>query len=219
MISFSLFISFSLLPLLQCRIRDLKTFFSHLPLSIEVFTASSQRERILRESQQGKINILVGTHALLNEELRFKNLGLIVIDEQHRFGVAQKALLLKKASRPDVLVMSATPIPRSLALTIYGDLDISFIRELPPGRKTPQGRSAKRSPPPTPASRAYPSFSTKRRGGAPRLVLRSFGQPPRGLLLRSNDPQLNDIQHLAVACAAVIAAHRSPAPIHSSRCP
>ena len=84
---------------------------------------------------QAEINIIVGTHALIQEGVIFKNLGLVVIDEQHRFGVMQRALLRKKAVNPDVLVMTATPIPRTLALTLYGDLDYSVIDELPPDRK------------------------------------------------------------------------------------
>ncbi len=117
---------------------NLKAFLSHLPIRVEILTSSSRHHSILARSRSGKIDILVGTHALLNEKLQFKHLGLVVIDEQHRFGVAQKVLLFRKAQRPDILIMSATPIPRSLALTIYGDLDISLIKELPPGRKIPQ---------------------------------------------------------------------------------
>ncbi|MGQ9525896.1 MAG: ATP-dependent DNA helicase RecG, partial [Armatimonadota bacterium] len=79
--------------------------------------------------------VVVGTHALLEEAVRFARLGLVVIDEQHRFGVVQRALLRAKGTNPDVLVMTATPIPRTLALTVYGDLDVSIIDELPPGRR------------------------------------------------------------------------------------
>ena len=77
---------------------------------------------------------MVGTHALVQGDVAFQQLGLVVIDEQHRFGVLQRATLRAKGLHPDVLVMTATPIPRTLALTIYGDLDSSVIRDLPPGR-------------------------------------------------------------------------------------
>jgi len=95
----------------------------------------SDKESIYTEIASGKARIIIGTHALIQEALGFKNLGLAVIDEQHRFGVTQRASLRQKGHNPHVLVMSATPIPRTLALTIYGDLDISTIDELPPGRR------------------------------------------------------------------------------------
>ncbi|MFN3740159.1 MAG: ATP-dependent DNA helicase RecG [Thermodesulfovibrionales bacterium] len=91
-------------------------------------------ERPLEAIERGEIHIVVGTHALLEENLKFKKLGLVIIDEQHRFGVMQRSALRAKGERPDVLVMTATPIPRTLALTLYGDLDYSIIDELPPGR-------------------------------------------------------------------------------------
>ncbi|MBI4169174.1 MAG: ATP-dependent DNA helicase RecG [Acidobacteria bacterium] len=93
------------------------------------------RRQVLQGLRAGTIPILVGTHALLEEEVRFRSLRLAVIDEQHRFGVAQRARLRGKGKRTDVLVMTATPIPRSLALTVYGDLTLSVIDELPPGRR------------------------------------------------------------------------------------
>lgn len=91
-------------------------------------------KRPLSDILKAKVNIVVGTHALLEEGIRFGKLGLIVIDEQHRFGVRQRAVLRKKSKNPDVLIMTATPIPRTLAMTLYGDLDCSVIDSLPPGR-------------------------------------------------------------------------------------
>ena len=93
------------------------------------------KKRILDELVNGQVNILIGTHAILENDVIFNNLGLVVTDEQHRFGVKQRAKIVAKGSNPDVLVMSATPIPRTLALILYGDLDISIIDELPPNRK------------------------------------------------------------------------------------
>ena len=94
-----------------------------------------KKQEILDRLAQGEIDILIGTHALIEENVVFKNLGLVVTDEQHRFGVKQRAALNSKGDNPDVIVMSATPIPRTLALILYGDLDISIIDELPPNRK------------------------------------------------------------------------------------
>jgi len=99
-------------------------------------TKTKQRREILQNLIEGKTQIIIGTHALLEDPVQFKNLGFVVIDEQHRFGVAQRARLQNKnVNPPHVLVMSATPIPRTLAMTLYGDLDTSVIDELPPGRK------------------------------------------------------------------------------------
>jgi ATP-dependent DNA helicase RecG len=99
-------------------------------------TRSQQRKVIREQLQSGELQLLIGTHALIEESVQFKNLGFVVIDEQHRFGVAQRAQLWKKnVLPPHVLVMTATPIPRTLAMTFYGDLDVSVIDELPPGRK------------------------------------------------------------------------------------
>ena len=99
-------------------------------------TKAAKRKDIHEELESGKLQLLIGTHALLEENVKFKNLGLVVIDEQHRFGVAQRArLYYKNIIPPHILVMTATPIPRTLAMTLYGDLDFSVIDELPPGRK------------------------------------------------------------------------------------
>ena len=92
------------------------------------------RQRALDSIADGRADIIVGTHALIEEDVAFHRLGLVVVDEQHRFGVTQRAALRRKGERPDVLVMTATPIPRTLALTVYGDLDSSVLDELPPGR-------------------------------------------------------------------------------------
>ena len=97
-------------------------------------TKSKKRKEILDQIQSGKIQIIIGTHALLEEPVQFKDLALVVIDEQHRFGVTQRYKLRKKGQYPDLLIMTATPIPRTLSMTVYGDLDISTLDELPKGR-------------------------------------------------------------------------------------
>ena len=106
-----------------------------LGLKTELLTGWSEEQASSQDIASGETDIVIGTHALIQEGVKFKKLGLAVIDEQHKFGVMQRALLRKKGMKPDVLVMTATPIPRSLALTLYGDLDCSIIDELPPGRK------------------------------------------------------------------------------------
>ena len=100
-------------------------------------TKKKSRERILEALQEDTLQIVIGTHALLNDTVTFHNLGMVVIDEQHRFGVEQRAKLWQKGETyyPHVLVMTATPIPRTLAMTFYGDLDVSVIDEMPAGRK------------------------------------------------------------------------------------
>ena len=97
--------------------------------------SKKNKESILQRLQAGEIDILIGTHALIEENVVFNKLGLVITDEQHRFGVRQRTILVNKGDNPDVLVLSATPIPRTLALILYGDLDISIIDELPPNRK------------------------------------------------------------------------------------
>ena len=97
--------------------------------------SAKEKQHVKRLLAAGSIQMIVGTHALLQEDVQFSKLGLAIVDEQHRFGVRQRLTLIEKGAQPDVLVMTATPIPRTLALTIYGDLDISTIDELPPGRK------------------------------------------------------------------------------------
>ena len=118
--------------------RSLSSFFEGTGLRIALLTGSvkpSRRREILQGLEQGDIDLAVGTHALLGEGVVFRRLGLAITDEQHRFGVAQRAALAKKGHAPHLLVMSATPIPRTLALMIYGDLDLSVLDELPPGRQ------------------------------------------------------------------------------------
>ena len=119
--------------------RNLKGWSEKVGINTELLTGSikaADKRKTLERLQSGEIDILIGTHALIQEGIVFRKLGLVVIDEQHRFGVIQRAALRKKGMVPDLLVMTATPIPRTLAMTVYGDLDVSMIDELPPGKKT-----------------------------------------------------------------------------------
>ncbi len=118
--------------------RKLVGWFNLLHLPVELLTGSTKigkRRQIYRELETGELSIAVGTHALIQDKVNFRNLGLVVIDEQHRFGVFQRAKLQQKGAQPHVLTMTATPIPRTLALTLHGDLDVSQIDELPAGRQ------------------------------------------------------------------------------------
>jgi len=112
----------------------LEKFGIRCELLISSLTAK-QKRLLLERLKNGEIDILIGTHAILQDNVEFKNLGLVVTDEQHRFGVKQRSIIAGKGNNPDVLVMTATPIPRTLAIVLYGDLDISIIDELPPNRK------------------------------------------------------------------------------------
>lgn len=125
--------------LAEQHLATVQEFLKGLDVKVELLTGivkGKKRKVVLEQLVTGEIAILVGTHALIEETVQFKNLGLAVVDEQHRFGVAQRAKLwAKNQNPPHILVMTATPIPRTLAMTIYGDLDVSVIDELPPGRK------------------------------------------------------------------------------------
>ncbi|MDD1748819.1 MAG: ATP-dependent DNA helicase RecG [Methanothrix sp.] len=118
--------------------RKLKAWSEKVGINIELLTSSikeGDKRKTLARLMTGEIDIVIGTHALIQEGVVFRKLGLVVIDEQHRFGVIQRVALRKKGMVPDLLVMTATPIPRTLAMTLYGDLDVSTIDELPPGKK------------------------------------------------------------------------------------
>lgn len=110
----------------------------HLPIRIELLTGSTtkkEKDRIYKELKDGCIQMIIGTHALIQDKVDFYNIGLVIIDEQHRFGVEQRATLQRKGGHPHVLIMTATPIPRTMTLSVYGDLAVSLIKEMPPGRK------------------------------------------------------------------------------------
>ncbi len=110
---------------------------NYVPVLLTGSSTAKEKAAFKKLIGAGLVKLIVGTHALLEADVQFAKLGLAVVDEQHRFGVEQRQKLLEKGSgkHPDVLVMTATPIPRTLALTIYGDLDVSVIDEMPPGRK------------------------------------------------------------------------------------
>ena len=115
----------------------LETLLAPLDLKPELLLGrqtAAEKAAVRKRIASGQARVVVGTHALLQESVSFQRLGLVVIDEQHRFGVEQRAALIGKGAAPDVLLLTATPIPRSLALTLYGDLDVSTLRQRPPGR-------------------------------------------------------------------------------------
>ncbi len=116
---------------------NLHQWLDPLGVKVALLTSSvkgSEREDLYQRIRNGDVQLVIGTHAVIQEAVEFNRLGLAIIDEQHKFGVVQRGLLKKKGGNPDVLVMTATPIPRTLAMTIYGDLDVSIIDEMPPGR-------------------------------------------------------------------------------------
>ncbi len=110
-------------------------FFKDVDVSIALMTANTKNENLLENIKNGTIDIVIGTHAIIRDDVVFNNLGLVITDEQHRFGVNQRLSLINKGCHPDVLVMTATPIPRTLSMILYGDIDVSIIDELPKGRK------------------------------------------------------------------------------------
>ncbi|NLV76381.1 MAG: ATP-dependent DNA helicase RecG [Tissierellia bacterium] len=124
--------------LAQQHYESITKLFSNYDIKCELLIGSlsnKKKEQVLKDLKNGNIHVLIGTHAVIQEHVEFNNLGLAITDEQHRFGVKQRAVLKQKGDSPDILVMTATPIPRTLALILYGDLDISIIDEMPPGRK------------------------------------------------------------------------------------
>ena len=118
--------------------KNVNRLLGRTPHRVELLTGqlgAARKRRLHADIEAGEVDLVIGTHALIQEAVRFHKLGLVVIDEQHRFGVLQRAELIGRGYNPDVLVMTATPIPRSLLMSVYGDLDLSIIDEMPPGRK------------------------------------------------------------------------------------
>lgn len=123
--------------LAQQHYLTMSEFFMPLGINVRLLVGSASRgakEEVRQELKEGKADIIIGTHSLIQEEVSFDKMGLVIVDEQHKFGVSQRAIFRKKGIKSDVLIMTATPIPRTLTLTVYGDLDITTMRELPEGR-------------------------------------------------------------------------------------
>src|SRR5699024_7958421 len=123
--------------LAQQHMESLQQLFDPNEVTVALLTGSTktkERRELLEKLERGEINVVIGTHALIQDGVEFQNLGLVITDEQHRFGVNQRKVLREKGWRPDVLFMTATPIPRTLAITAYGEMDVSIIDEMPAGR-------------------------------------------------------------------------------------
>ncbi|MCR2820759.1 ATP-dependent DNA helicase RecG [Lederbergia panacisoli] len=132
--------------LAEQHFQSLKNLLSQTDVNIELLTSSvkgKRRKDILERLKKAEIHILIGTHALIQDDVDFQKLGLVITDEQHRFGVEQRRILREKGESPDVLFMTATPIPRTLAITVFGEMDVSIIDEMPSGRKTIETHWAK----------------------------------------------------------------------------
>jgi ATP-dependent DNA helicase RecG len=152
----------------------------------------------------GEIDLVVGTHALFSKDVTYKNLRLVVIDEQHRFGVTQRSLIMAKGNNPHLLMMSATPIPRTFALTIFGDMDVSVIRDMPPGRKPIKTHLARESS----ESRVYDFVRNKLKAGSQAY----FVYP---LIENGDEANLKDAVSMAQRLAEEIFPHFTVALIHS----
>lgn len=129
--------------LAEQHFKNAQNYLAPLSLNIALLTGktkTAERKQILSDLQSGKVHLIIGTHALIEDAVQFQNLGLVIIDEQHRFGVEQRGILKNKGVSPHFLVMTATPIPRTLAMTVYGDLEVTTIDEMPPGRSPIQTR-------------------------------------------------------------------------------
>ena len=132
--------------LAEQHVESLNSLLEPTGVTIALLSGSvkgKKRQEILRQLKAGDIDIMIGTHALIQDEVDFHNLGLVITDEQHRFGVEQRRILREKGESPDVLFMTATPIPRTLAITVFGEMDVSVINEMPAGRKTIETHWAK----------------------------------------------------------------------------
>lgn len=130
--------------LAEQHFKNAKKFLEPLGIRLALLlgkTKQAERKALLSALHEGEVDLIIGTHALIEDEVQFKNLGLVIIDEQHRFGVEQRGVLKNKGRSPHFLVMTATPIPRTLAMTVYGDLDVSIIDEMPAGRSPIQTRA------------------------------------------------------------------------------